>query len=125
MRVSISAIGSCMLIRSPLPARLDDAGHFAAQREVAQLVPAQAELAIDATRPAGQRTAVADAHGRCVARQLLQLHARLVSRLVGSARVADDVEERRALRLELLDGLAAFFVPEFYGELSHAVLPRA
>src|SRR5689334_15819583 len=115
MRVSMSAIGSCMLIRSPSPARLDDARHLAAQRQLAQLVAAQAEFAIDAARAPGQRAAVADAHGRGVARQLLQLVTRLFSCLVGGARVLDDVEERGALRLEFLDGLAALLVSQFDG----------
>src|SRR5205085_9169797 len=125
MRVSMSAIGSCMLIRSPLPARLDDAGHFAAQREIAQLVPAEAELAIDAARSAGERAAVANAHRRGVARQLLQLGARLFPCLIRRASVVDDVEQRRAPRLELLDGFAAFLISQLDGELSHALLPPA
>src|SRR5258708_13743077 len=65
-------------IASPFPARFDDAGHFALEREVAQLVAAQTEHAIDAARPAGERAAVAQAHRRRVARQPLQLDARLV-----------------------------------------------
>src|SRR5690349_8849823 len=94
MRVSMSAIGSCMLIASPSPARLDDAGYLAAQRQLAQLVAAEAELAIDAARTPGQRAAVADTHRRRIARQLLQLVTRLFSCLVGGARVLDDLEQR-------------------------------
>src|SRR5204862_6113015 len=120
MRVSMSAIGSCMLIRSPLPARLDDAGHLALQRQVAQLVAAQTELAIDAARTAGERAAVAQAHRRGVARQLLQLQARFFLRLIGGARVVDDLEQGRAPRLELLDGFAAFLVAELECELGHS-----
>src|SRR6185503_13580309 len=95
------------------------------QGEVAELVAGEAELAVHAARPPGERAAIADAHRRGVARQLLQLGARLFLRLVRGAGVVDDVEQRRALHLELLDGLAAFLVPELYGELSHAVLPLA
>src|SRR5262245_45862423 len=98
----MSATGSCMLIAFSLPACLDDAGHFALEREVAQLVPPEAELAVDAARAAGERAAVAQPHRRGVARQLLQLGARLFLRLVGGARVADDLLQRGALRLELL-----------------------
>src|SRR5512147_136828 len=94
MRVSMSAIGSCMLISFSLPACLDDARHFALQRQVAQLVAPKAELAIDAARPAGEGAAVAQAYGRRVARQLLQLGAGFLARLVGGALVVDDVEER-------------------------------
>src|SRR5260221_308419 len=109
-------------IASPLPARFDDAGHFALEREVAQLVAAQTEHAVDAARPAGDRAAVAQAHRRSVARQPLQLGARLVARLVGGARVVDDLDERRAPRLELLDGLAAFLVAQYQCELGHRSL---
>src|SRR5678809_1121206 len=91
MRVSMSAIGSCMLMTSPLPSLLptclDDAGHLAAQRQVAQLVAAQAELAIHAARAPGEGAAVAQAHRRGVARQLLQLGAGFLARLVGGALV--------------------------------------
>src|SRR5207245_11644969 len=119
MRVSMSAIGSCMLIGFSSPARFDDAGDFAAQGEVAQLVATQAELAIHAARTPGERAAVAQAHRRRIARQLLQLGASLFARLVGSARIVDDLADRRAFRLELLYGLAAFLVAEFDCVLGH------
>src|SRR3954468_22498408 len=97
MRTSMSAMGSVMLICFPypcafLPAGLDDAGHFALEGEVAQLVAAQAELAVHAARPAGEGAAVAQAHRRSIARHLLQLHARLLLRLLGGARVVDHFE---------------------------------
>src|SRR5205085_1993637 len=63
---------------APLPARLDDARHLAAHREIAQLVAAEAELAVHAARPSGEGAAVAQSHRRRVARQLLQLRARLL-----------------------------------------------
>src|SRR5689334_14512458 len=112
MRVSMSAIGSCMLITSPLPARLDDSRDFALEGKVAELVAGEPELAIHAARTPGQRAAVADTDRRRVARQLLQLGARFLFRLVGGTRVVDDLEQGRAFRLELLDGLAALFVAE-------------
>src|SRR5688572_30503512 len=91
MRISMSAMGSLMLMRSPYlplsPACLDDARHLALERELAQLVARKAELPIHAPRPAGERAAVAQAHRRRVARKLLQLGARLLLRVVGCARV--------------------------------------
>src|SRR5918992_2002898 len=97
MRTSMSAIGSLMLMRIPLPSflptRLDHARHLAAQGEIAQLVARQAELAEHAARPAGEGTAVAQAHRRGVARQLLQLVARLLLGLVGSSGVVHDLEQ--------------------------------
>src|SRR5689334_19270557 len=123
MRTSMSEIGSVMLIvclPSFLPTGLDDAGHFALEREVAQLVAPEAELAVHAARTSGQRAAVADAHRRCVARQLLQLGARRLLGLLGGARVLDHLEQLGALRLVLGDGLAALFVAELDCELGHA-----
>src|SRR5262249_41200135 len=124
MRVSMSAIGSCMLIDLSSPARFDDAGHFAAECELAQLVAAEAELAIHAAWTPGERAAVAQAHRRRIARQLLQLGARFFARLVGGARVVDDFEQRGALRLELLDHLTALLVAELDCELGHSGVPQ-
>src|SRR5436305_1147421 len=70
----------------------------------------------------GECAAVAQPHGRGVARQLLQLGARLFARLVRGAAVVDDVEQRGALRLELLDGLATFLVAQFHCQLGHESL---
>src|SRR5467141_5344826 len=124
MRISMSAIGSLMLIDvslpSFLPTCLDHAGHFAAQRQVAQLVATEAELAVHAARPAGQRAAVAQAHRRGVARQPLQLAAGRFPGLVGGARVVDHLEQSGAPRLEFLDGPAALLVAELHCELGHA-----
>src|SRR5688572_4062451 len=117
MRTSMSAIGSLILMRLSLPTCLDHARHLAAQREVPQLVAAQAELAIDPARPAGERAAVAQPHRGGVARQLLQLGTRLFARLVRGALVVDDLEQLRALCLELLDRLAALLVAELECEL--------
>ena len=55
MRVSMSAMGSDMTHIVPvslLPAGFDKTGHVAAHRRFAQLVPAQAELAVVAVRTA-------------------------------------------------------------------------
>src|SRR3954471_3547989 len=103
MRNSMSAIGSVMLIGfpSPLPACLDDAGHFALERQVAQLVATEAELAVDPARPAGARAAIAQPHPRGGARQPLQLRARRFLRFVGGTGVLDHLEQLRAAYLEL------------------------
>src|SRR5512145_3489073 len=125
MRISMSAIGSLMLMRVSLPflpTCLDDARHFALERQVAQLVAPKAELAVHAARPPGERAAVAQPHRRGVARQPLQLVARLGPGFVGSARVAEDVEQLRALGLELLHRLAALLIAELDCELGHAIL---
>src|SRR5215467_13424821 len=76
MRVSMSATGSLMLMHSlRLPAGLDDARNLAAQRDVAQLVARQTELAEHAARAAGEGTAVAQPDRTRVAWQLLQPQA--------------------------------------------------
>src|SRR5262245_57364160 len=120
MRVSMSETGSVMLIWVSLPARLDHAGHFALEREVAQLVATQAEFLVHAARPAGEGAAAADAHRRRVARQLLQLVARGLLGLVGGARILQDLEQGGALRLEFLHHLLALVVAQLECELGHA-----
>src|SRR6187399_1323718 len=97
MRVSMSAMGSLMLIVRLLPARLDHAGDLAAHRDLADLVAREAELAERAARAAGDGAAIAQAHGRRIARQGLQLRARFVASLVGGLRVLDDREQLLAL----------------------------
>src|SRR5881392_229375 len=57
MRVSISAIGSVIVL--PLPARLDDAGNVSPERELTEAHAAQPELAQECTRTAALRTTVA------------------------------------------------------------------
>src|SRR5512142_770244 len=89
MRVSMSAMGSLMLIAvSPyrgarLPARLDEARDVALERQLADLVAAEAELAERAARAPRHLAAVAQPRRVGVARQLLQLETRRVSLLVG------------------------------------------
>src|SRR3989304_625360 len=120
MRVSISAIGSVMLIADSLPARLDHARNLAAHRKLAQFDPPQGELAVHAPRASGQRAAVAQPHRRSVARQLLQLGARGVPVLIGGLGVVDHLEQRRAPDFELGDGIAALLFAELHCELGHA-----
>src|SRR5512134_3817886 len=87
MRVSMSAIGSVMLMLhltclGRLPAGLHDARHLAAHREFPQLVAGKAELAEVPARAARDRAAVAQPCRVRVARQLLQLEPRGVPVLV-------------------------------------------
>src|SRR5512145_3254091 len=108
MRVSMSAMGSVMLISGvSLPARLRHPGHFAAECDLAQLVARQSELAEHAARPPGETAAIAQAHGGGVARQLLELGARLGTLLVRSLEVGHCGDQFGALGRELRDGLAA------------------
>src|SRR5262245_41152852 len=105
--------------RLRLPARLGEAGDLAPHRDLAQLVARKAELAEVAARAAGQGAAVAHADRRAVARQPLELRARRRPILVGRLCVVDDRHQRRALRRELGDQLAALLVAEDGGELRH------
>src|ERR1700690_3447577 len=111
MRVSISAIGSLMLmLYLPSPAGFGHAGNFPAHGDVAQLVASQAELAVHAARAARQLAAVAYPRGAGIARQLLQLHARRHALVFRLLEIIDDGEQRRAFGREFLHGLAALFV---------------
>jgi hypothetical protein len=57
MRVSISAIGSVIVV--PLPARLHDAGDVSTQRELTEAQTAQPKFADERTRTSALRAAVA------------------------------------------------------------------
>src|SRR5256885_390505 len=120
MRVSMSAMGSVMLMREALlPARLDEARNLAAQRNFAQLVAPEPELAKHSAWPPGQPATVAKAHGRGVPRQLLLLLARLLAVLVGASGVVDDCEEGCASGGELGHRLAAFLIAVDQSEFGH------
>ena len=59
IRVNMSAIGSVIpMFVSPLPARLRQPGNLAFHGGFTELVTAQAEFAIDAVGPAGNRTTI-------------------------------------------------------------------
>src|SRR3990167_6093339 len=74
IRVSISAIGSLMLMLCLLsPAGFGHAGNLAAHGDLAQLVSSQAELAVYPAWAARQLAAVAHACRGRVPRQSLQL----------------------------------------------------
>src|SRR5258708_33501633 len=107
MRVSMSAMGSLMLIYVLLPARLDHSRDLATHGDLADLVAPQTELAERAARTPGHGAAVAKAHRRGVARQRLQLGARLFPGVVGRLGILDDREKLLPLLRELLDGRAA------------------
>src|SRR5689334_23913724 len=89
MRVSMSAMGSLMLISCLLPARLDHSGNLAAHGDLADLVAREAELAERAARAAGHGAAVAKPNRGGVARQRLKLRARLLLGVLGGLRVLD------------------------------------
>src|SRR5688572_8728411 len=97
MRVSMSAMGSLMLMCGLLPARLDHPGDLAAHGDLPELVAREPELAERAARAARDGAAVAQAHRGRVAGHRLQLGARLVAGVVGRLGVAQDREERLAL----------------------------
>src|SRR5690348_12967363 len=97
MRVSMSAMGSLMLIVLLLPARLDHSGNLAAHGDLADLVPREPELAEGAARAARDRAAVAQAHGRGIAGQGGDLGARFVPGFVRRLRVVDDRVQLLAL----------------------------
>src|SRR5260221_1362508 len=119
MRVSMSAMGSLMLMFSLLPARLDHAGDLPTHGDLADLVAGEAKLAEGPARAAGDGAAVAQAHGRGVAGQRLQLRARLVLRIVGGLRVADDRYQLLAALGEFLHGGGTLRLAVDDGKLGH------
>src|SRR4029450_1219094 len=126
MRVSMSAIGSVMLMLYPLgpllPACLDDARHFAAHGEGPQLVAAEAELAEIAARAAGNRTSVAQTRRIGIARQLLHLEPGRHAILVGRLGVVHDRDQHRPLLGVFLHQRTALLVTVDQGKLRHFVL---
>src|SRR5437899_9857978 len=68
MRVSMSAMGSVMLMA--LPARLRDARDFAGERQLAEANPAQREAANERARPSADLAAIVRLH--FVARRTLR-----------------------------------------------------
>src|SRR6266568_1978695 len=110
IRVSMSAIGSVMLMYSPqphslswvnqsiaLPACLDDAGDLSAHGDLAKLVAPQPEFAVHASRTAGQLAAIAQSRRAGVARKLLQLVPRSKPSLLGKPGVVDGPNQLGAL----------------------------
>src|SRR5215475_13080468 len=80
MRVSMSAMGSLMLMHNLLlPARLGEPWNLATHGDIAQLVAREAEFAEHAARPSRDRAAIAQPHRARVPRQLLQPKPRFVA----------------------------------------------
>src|SRR5882757_2707043 len=73
-----------------LPGRFGYAGDLAVEGEFAELDTGDAELADVGARAATHRAAVADAGGRRIARELLQLLLRGVERVVGGGGILQD-----------------------------------
>src|SRR5690349_13641077 len=127
MRVSMSAMGSLMLIlESPSllagsPAGLDDAGDVALKGELADLVAREAEHPERAARAAGDAAAVAQPRRVRVARQLLQLQAGGVALLVGLLRVVDDRLQLGVLLRVLGDELLALVLALLQGRFGHCL----
>src|SRR5690606_29022227 len=78
-----------------------------------------------AVRTAGERAAVAQAHGARVARQRLQPIARFGLLALARPRIADDPLQLRALRGVLLHELQPLLVADPHRLLSHPTSPRA
>src|SRR6516162_1078502 len=98
MRVSRSAMGSVMLMASvPSPARLGEARDLAAARDLADLHPRQAELAVDTAGASGDRAALALPRGARIARLRLQRGLRRGTHLGRALGAADQLLELRAL----------------------------
>src|SRR5450631_1693106 len=117
--INMSAMGSLMLIYALLPARLDHSRDLATHGDLADLVAPQTELAERATRASGHGAAVAKPDRGGVARQRLQLGARLFPGVVGRLGILDDREKLLPLLREFLDGRAALRLAVDDGKLGH------
>src|SRR5262245_58298790 len=102
MRVSMSEIGSVMLIASP--ARLAEARDLAAHRGLAELRATQPELAVVTARAARDCATIAQPDRVRILRQRLQLLLRGRAFLFRGLRVADELLERGAFSREALHG---------------------
>src|SRR5690606_29516097 len=92
---------------------------FATERELAQFVTAQAELAKHATRTTGKRTAVTTADRTRITRKLLQLQTRSHAVLFGQTRVLDLGDQRGALGSVFRHQLAALFLTIDQSQFRH------
>src|SRR5215469_356943 len=119
IRVNRSATGSVMLMRRPSPARLGEARDLAAARDLADLHPRKAELAVHAARAPGDGAALALPRRTGIARQRLQRRLSggpLLGRALGAS---DQLLELRALRRVLFHDPGATLLA-----LDHARLDR-
>src|SRR3989338_9017319 len=89
MRVSMSAIGSVIIVKYLLPARLEHAGHFALHHEFAQLAAPQPEFFVHTARAPGQGAARTLARARRIPRHFLKRDHCLVALLLGEPDVLD------------------------------------
>src|SRR5581483_1691855 len=99
MRVSMSAIGSVSMARSP--ARLREPGDLAAAREPSETEPAHPEAPVEGARTPAQRATIVSPHlelrwPRGLHHQTSLRHVRLS---LGSERHAERAEERLPLRV--------------------------
>src|SRR6516162_6675669 len=120
MRVSRSAMGSVMLMPSaPSPARLGEAGDFAAACDLADLHAREAELAVYPARAPGDGAAVALPRGARIARQRLQRRLRGGPLLGRALRASDQLLELRALRRVLFHDPGATLLALDHARLRH------
>src|SRR4030065_2621621 len=90
MRVSMSEIGSLILINSPLPACLDYTRNFTAHCIFTQFCATQTEFAEHTTWATGQGAAIAQAHRTGITRQCLQFLSRSVQLFLTHLYVRND-----------------------------------
>src|SRR5690606_3832248 len=99
-----------------------DARDLALQGQIAELVAAEAELAVVAARPTGEHAAVADSRRVAVARERGELGTRRLALLGGLGRVEGDRLQRLALLGVLRHELAPLLVAGEDGLLGHVGL---
>src|SRR6056297_2227769 len=124
MRVSISPTGS-FITRVSLPARFHHAGQLPGGAQVAQGDPADLQLAVIGVRTPRELTAIVQARGRTVARQLRELQRGAEPLFHGLRLVLDDLLERGALVGVLVNQLLALLLALNRCFLGHVlILPR-
>src|SRR6056297_4006019 len=124
MRVSISPIGS-FISRVSLPARFHHAGQLPGGAQVAQRDPADFQLAVIGVRTPRKLTAVVQARGRAVARQLRELEGGAETLFHRLVLIVDDLFERGTLLGVTIYQLLALFLALDHCFLGHVlILPR-
>src|SRR5215469_14560765 len=125
MRVSISPRGSeTAICPSLLPARLDHARDLPLVAQLAQLDPADLELAVIAARAPGQLAAQPHPHLRAIARQLRELQRGVEAVLHRQRAVHHDRLQRRALALVALHLVLAHAVAIDLRDFGHPDYPQ-
>src|SRR5574344_1174965 len=127
MRVSMSAIGSCMLIclhsRDRLPASLLQARNFALHHVLTHLDAAQTKLAQVSVRTTSDVATITLTNRTGITRQLLQLEHSFPTRFIRSSHVRDDRLQRRTLLEELFDQFGTLYFTCFHGKFCHNPTP--